>query len=174
MLILLPSEKKGRGWTSRYRENPTPSNSNGYVRVDSALTNSEHLGATRWAYALSCRLTILHGYRFGVLHFSLGTTFYTICLHTLTSCPLLKRKLMPLCPSMARQHPLAFYLACRNWGNSWIRLLTCPPTDLLNRLPVVSQGLGQQKGSCPSSSDRQVNLSSLLDVGLLLKDRLEW
>ena len=63
LLISLHLENKKRGWTSLYRENPTPSNSNGYVRVDLALTNSEHLGATRWAYALSCRLAILHGYR---------------------------------------------------------------------------------------------------------------
>ncbi len=51
--MLLHSENKKRGWTSRYRGNPAPSNSNGYVRVDLTLTNSEHLGATRWAYALN-------------------------------------------------------------------------------------------------------------------------
>ena len=50
----------------------------------SALSYSEHLGATGWTYALSCWLAILHGYTLGVLHFSLGSAFHTIGLHVFT------------------------------------------------------------------------------------------
>jgi len=48
-----------------------------------ALPNSEHLGATRRAYALCRRLAILHGYGFRILYFLFGTAFKTICLHLL-------------------------------------------------------------------------------------------
>ena len=50
----------------------------------SALSYSEHLGATGWAYALSCWFAILHGYTLGVLHFSFGSAFHTIGLHVFT------------------------------------------------------------------------------------------
>ncbi len=46
-----------------------------------AFSYSEHLGATRWAYALGCRSTILHGYRLSILHLLFGTAFHTVCLH---------------------------------------------------------------------------------------------
>ena len=55
------------------------------VAIRLALPYSEHLGATRWAYALSRWLTILHGYAPGVLHLLLGTALHTICLHWSTS-----------------------------------------------------------------------------------------
>ena len=47
----------------------------------STLPDSEHLGATCGANALSRRLAILHSYRFGILHFPLGTALHTVCLH---------------------------------------------------------------------------------------------
>ena len=50
----------------------------------SALSYSEHLGATGWAYALSCWFAILHSYTLGVLHFSFGSAFHTIGLHVFT------------------------------------------------------------------------------------------
>jgi hypothetical protein len=50
----------------------------------STLSYSEHLGATGWAYALSCWFAILHSYTLGVLHFSFGSAFHTIGLHVLT------------------------------------------------------------------------------------------
>jgi len=50
----------------------------------SAFSYSEHLGATGWAYALSCWFAILHGYTLGVLHFSFGSAFHTIGLHVFT------------------------------------------------------------------------------------------
>ena len=46
-----------------------------------ALSDSEHLRAACGAYTLSCRFAILHSYGLGVLHFSLGTAFHTVCLH---------------------------------------------------------------------------------------------
>ncbi len=46
-----------------------------------ALPYPEHLGLAYWAYTLSCRLTILHGYALGVLHFPFSTAFDTIGLH---------------------------------------------------------------------------------------------
>ena len=53
---------------------------------DSVLTLPyfEHFGATGRAYALSRRLTILHGYALGVLHLPFSATLHTICLHQLT------------------------------------------------------------------------------------------
>ena len=50
----------------------------------STLSYSEHLGAAGWAYALSCRLAILHGYALGVFHFSFGSAFHTIGFHVFT------------------------------------------------------------------------------------------
>lgn len=50
----------------------------------STLSYSEHLGATGWAYALSCWFAILHSYTLGVLHFSFGSAFHTIGLHVFT------------------------------------------------------------------------------------------
>jgi hypothetical protein len=42
------------------------------------LADSEHLGAASRADALGSGFTILHGNRFGVLHFLLRATLYTI------------------------------------------------------------------------------------------------
>jgi hypothetical protein len=50
-----------------------------------SLSNAEHLGATSRAGALSRWLAILHGNRFGGLHFLLGSALYTISLHGFTS-----------------------------------------------------------------------------------------
>jgi hypothetical protein len=50
----------------------------------STFSYSEHLGATGWAYALSCWFAILHSYTLGVLHFSFGSAFHTIGLHVFT------------------------------------------------------------------------------------------
>ena len=49
------------------------------------LSDSEHLSPTRRAYALSGRLTILHSYGPGILHFSFGAALHTVCLHLFTS-----------------------------------------------------------------------------------------
>jgi len=53
----------------------------GYVGVYLALADSEHFRATGRAYALSCRLAILHGDAFGIFHFLLGTALHAISLH---------------------------------------------------------------------------------------------
>ncbi len=50
-----------------------------------AFSDSEHFRATRRAYPLSCRLAVLHGYSFGILHFPLGSAFHTVRLHLVTS-----------------------------------------------------------------------------------------
>ena len=42
---------------------------------------SEDFGAAGRAQALSCRLTILHGYALGVLHFPFSAAFHAVCLH---------------------------------------------------------------------------------------------
>jgi hypothetical protein len=52
-----------------------------YVRGNLALADSEHIRATRWAYALGCWLAVLHGDAFSILHFLLGLTFNAIRLH---------------------------------------------------------------------------------------------
>ena len=45
------------------------------------LPNPEHLRSTHGTHTLSRRLAILHGDSLGVFHFSLGSTFHTVCLH---------------------------------------------------------------------------------------------
>ena len=57
----------------------------GYVGVDLALADSEHLSPTYRAYALGCRLPILHGYCPRILHFPLGPAFHAVCLHLFSS-----------------------------------------------------------------------------------------
>ena len=49
------------------------------------LPYPEHLGPTYGAYTLSCWFAILHSYGPSISHFSLCTTFDTVCLHLLTS-----------------------------------------------------------------------------------------
>ena len=56
-----------------------------------ALSYPEHLSPAYRADALSRWLSILHGYRLGILHFSLGSTFHTVCLHW--STPFLLRSI---------------------------------------------------------------------------------
>lgn len=46
---------------------------------------SEHFGSARRTYALGGRLTVLHPYAFGVLHFFLSAALHAIGLHNLTS-----------------------------------------------------------------------------------------
>ena len=82
-LILLPSENKKRGWTSQYRDHPDPLNFAGYVRVNLALADSEHLGAAYRACALSCRPAVFHGYILGPLNLPLGLALHTVTLHSL-------------------------------------------------------------------------------------------
>jgi hypothetical protein len=50
-----------------------------------SLAYPEHLGPAYRADTLGCRLTILHGYSLGVLHFPLGPALHTIGLHLSTS-----------------------------------------------------------------------------------------
>ena len=57
------------------------SNSNGYIRVALALTNSEHLGATYRTCTLICWFAVFHSYGLGILHFPFCTALYTICFH---------------------------------------------------------------------------------------------
>ena len=45
------------------------------------LADSEHFGATGWAYTLGSRLAVLHGDGSSVAHFFLGSALHTICLH---------------------------------------------------------------------------------------------
>ena len=52
-----------------------------------ALPYFEHLGAAGRAYALGRRLTVLHLYTLGVLHFLFGAALHTIPLHQLNSFP---------------------------------------------------------------------------------------
>ena len=56
-------------------------NSWGDIATILALSDPEHLGATRGAYTLSRRLTILHSYRLGVSHLSFGTALHAVGLH---------------------------------------------------------------------------------------------
>ena len=49
------------------------------------LPYSEHLGATSRAHTLGRRLTVLHGYGLGILHFSLRPALHTVSLHLVTS-----------------------------------------------------------------------------------------
>ena len=53
----------------------------GYVGVDLAFAYSKYFRATGRAYALGCRLAVLHGDALWVLHFSLGATLHTVRLH---------------------------------------------------------------------------------------------
>ena len=53
----------------------------GYVGVDLALADSEHLRATARTDALGRRSTVLHGDTFGIFYFLLGTTLHAISLH---------------------------------------------------------------------------------------------
>ena len=46
-----------------------------------ALSDSEHLSPACGAYPLSCRLTILHGYGLGILHFPFSAALNAIRLH---------------------------------------------------------------------------------------------
>jgi hypothetical protein len=50
-----------------------------------ALAYPEHLGAANRADPSGCRPAVLHGYRLGILYFSLGTALNTISLHMATS-----------------------------------------------------------------------------------------
>ena len=52
------------------------------VATLSALTlpDSKHIGAAYGTYTLSRRLTVLHSYGLGVLHFPFGATFHTVCI----------------------------------------------------------------------------------------------
>ena len=54
----------------------------GYASKDLALADPEHLRTAGWADTLGCRLSILHGYGFGVFHFPLGTVLHAICFHS--------------------------------------------------------------------------------------------
>jgi len=82
--MLLHSEnKKGAGRPDTGKTHPPFSTD--YVRVYLALADSEHFRATGWAYTLSCRLAILHGYRLSILHFLLSAALHTIRLHSVTS-----------------------------------------------------------------------------------------
>jgi hypothetical protein len=54
--------------------------SRGHLRY-LALANTENLCAADGTNSLCCWLTILHGYRLSVLHFSLGSALHAICLH---------------------------------------------------------------------------------------------
>ena len=67
------------------------------ISIRSALTlsYSEHLGSTRWTYTLCRWPSILHGYAFGILHFSFGAAFHTVCLHWLTSLFEYQRQTIP-------------------------------------------------------------------------------
>ena len=56
-----------------------------FVRTSLTLTYPEHLGATGWAYPLSCWLTIPHSCGPGILHFPLSSALNTIRLYSLTS-----------------------------------------------------------------------------------------
>jgi len=53
----------------------------GYIRIDLALANSEHLGSAHWTFALSRRFAILHGYTLCILHLPLSAALYTVSLH---------------------------------------------------------------------------------------------
>jgi hypothetical protein len=68
----------------------------------STLSNSEHLGATGRAYALSRWFAILHSNTLGVLHFSFGSALHTIGLHLLTpfgSCKIVLSRISALNPA---------------------------------------------------------------------------
>ena len=47
--------------------------------VTLTLAYPKHLGSTYRAYSLNCWSPVLHGYGPGVLHFSFGSAFHTVC-----------------------------------------------------------------------------------------------
>jgi hypothetical protein len=57
----------------------------GVSRKNLGFTNSEHFGATGWTRTLGSGSLILHSDSLGILHFLLGLTFHTVCLHVFTS-----------------------------------------------------------------------------------------
>jgi hypothetical protein len=70
----------------------------------SSFADSEHLGSAYRTHALSCWLAILHGYGFGISHFSLSAALYAVGLHLFTSFPgysLLAIKDKPFNPTMS-------------------------------------------------------------------------
>jgi hypothetical protein len=50
--------------------------------VADLLADSEYLGATGRAYALSCRSLVLHDDALGVLDLFLGAALHAVCLHS--------------------------------------------------------------------------------------------
>ena len=53
----------------------------GYIGVDLALADSEHLRATGRTDALGCWSAVPHSDALWVLHFSLGAALHTVRLH---------------------------------------------------------------------------------------------
>jgi len=72
---------KKAGYSSHTNTQPTLI----LVLVISALTDSKHFSPAYGTDALSRRLSILHGYSLGILHFSLGPAFHTVRLHLFSS-----------------------------------------------------------------------------------------
>jgi hypothetical protein len=73
LFIALPMVKPGLLWASKWKG----------MRL--FTSNSKHLGSANRADALSSWFAILHRYGLSILHFFLGTTFYTIGLHLFSS-----------------------------------------------------------------------------------------
>ena len=75
---------KEAGW-SALRGTPGLFISAGISRKNLGFPNSEHFGATGWTRTLGSGSLILHSDSLGILHFLLGLTFHTVCLHVFTS-----------------------------------------------------------------------------------------
>ena len=75
---------KEAGW-SALRGTPGLFISAGVSRKNLGFANSEHFGATGWTCTLGSGSLILHSDSLGILHFLLGLTFHTVCLHVFTS-----------------------------------------------------------------------------------------
>ena len=63
-----------------------------WAKWNLGLSYPEHLGAAGWAYALSGRFAILHGYTLGVLHFFFRSAFHTVGFHRFTSFRFMRLK----------------------------------------------------------------------------------
>jgi len=78
----------------------------GYAREALGLADSEHFRATGWAYALGCRLAVLHGNVFSILHFFLRLAFNAISLHIQASSLTFYSDIKPLAPSRSSRWAL--------------------------------------------------------------------
>jgi hypothetical protein len=102
--ITFESVGNEKGWVSKLDTQPL----NPGPRV-SSLSYPEHLSPTYRTHTLGCWLAVLHGYALGIFHFSLGSTFHTVCLHLSNPLFVTKHKLFVSAMSIVSSHLLQLY-----------------------------------------------------------------